>query len=162
MSEHTNKETRYICEHFADFFLEVCADFAAERGYHHAYEAAQEALVSELSGHLYTFVEEMELEQIPTPFTQGIVSEFLKQVNWREIAKEFLSKSKPPEPQPVTPATVTMTEQQVRLVIQAIEQASIVLQAHTEYDNPSDGPSAESEALNSLSEAWAVLSKQIV
>jgi hypothetical protein len=160
MSEHTNKETRYIREHFADFFSEVCADFAAERGYHDTYEAAQEELVSQAAGHLYAIVEEIELEQIPTPFAQGIISEFLKQVNWQEIAKEFLSK--PPEPQQVTPVTVTLTKAQVDQVMRAIEHASIVLQSHTEYDNPSDEPSAESEALNDLSQAWAVLSKQIV
>lgn len=58
--------------------------------------------------------------------------------------------------------TVTLTKAQVDQVMRAIERASIVLQSHTEYDNPSDEPSAESEALNDLSEGWAVLYKQIV
>lgn len=90
MTTATSWETRHIRQEFFDLFAELGAEYAAQQGYHDMHEAAQQAVINDFADGLQAMIEDMEMATIPTPFAQSVMQEYLREVDWYELAEEFI------------------------------------------------------------------------
>lgn len=90
MTTATSWETRHIRQEFFDLFTDLGAETAAKRGYHDMHEAAQQAVINEFADDLQAIIEELEVPAATTPFAQNVVREYLREVDWYELAEEFI------------------------------------------------------------------------
>lgn len=90
MTTATSWETRHIRQEFFDLFTDLGAETAAKRGYHDMHEAAQQAVISDFADNLRAMIEELEMPADSTPFAQSVMQEYLREVDWYELAEEFI------------------------------------------------------------------------